>query len=461
MNEFVKEKSNERLWIKQPLAVFNGTHPTTESAGGLVVENGLIVELVADGATPVRSVTNTFDASSMIVTPGLINTHHHFYQTLTRCNRNALNKSLFGWLSALYPIWANLDRDMVQVASELAIAELMLSGCTTVSDHHYLFSRAISDAIDIEIQTAQSMGVRAVITRGSMNLGRLSGGLPPEEVVQSHDDILQDSERLISRYHDSEAGAMTQVALAPCSPFSVTPELLSDTALMAEKYDVLLHTHLAETTDEEEFCQQTFGCRPLEHLQRAGWSGARSWFAHGIHFTPEEIRELGREGFGVCHCPTSNMLLASGVCKVVDLEKAGVRVGIGVDGSSSNDSSNMVGEVRQALLLQRLGSGMSTSHLDALRWATRGGANLLRRQDIGRISVGACADLAFFKLDDLSSSGCDDPLAGVVLSGIRHVESLMIAGKWRVVSGELIDVDLPSLMVRHRKAAARLNEALI
>lgn len=445
---------NLRIWLANPLAIYTGNNE--DASGGIVVSGKAIVELVAKGETP-TNIDQTVDVSDQVLIPGLINTHHHFYQTLTRALPAALNKELFPWLQTLYPVWANLDPDVHRAATKLALSELLLSGCTTASDHHYLFPANLTDAIDHQIEIGQQMGVRMAMTRGSMSLGQDQGGLPPNAVVQTEDEILQDSERLISRYHESEPYSMSQIALAPCSPFSVTTELMRDTAILAKQLNVRLHTHLAETIDEENFCERSFGIRTVDYLESVGWLSDKTWLAHGIHFNDEEIARLGRAGVGVCHCPSSNMMLASGIAKVKELEAAGSPVGLGVDGSASNDCSNMIQEVRQAMYIQRLRYGSSAvTHFDAYRWGTKGSAQVLGREDIGEIAVGKAADLALFKLDEPRFSGAHDPLAALLLCGAHRAEAVMVNGEWRVKSGELVDQDIEQIMFEHKEAAKTL-----
>ncbi len=404
------------LWIKNPRAVFTGNH--LNAAAGLVIADGRIVEVLAQGQQPAQPVTQTFDASEHVVLPGLVNTHHHFYQTLTRACPPALNKRLFPWLQTLYPIWAGLTPAQHALATELAMVELLLSGCTTVSDHHYLFPAGLENAIDIQAETSLKLGMRATLTRGSMSLSVEDGGLPPRSVVQTEQVILDDSQRLIERWHQHDEQGLLEVALAPCSPFSVTPDIMRASAELAAQYDVGLHTHLAETEDENNFCLQMFGQRPLDYLDSVGWLNNRTWLAHGIHFNDEEIQRLGAAGTGICHCPSSNMVLASGICRVNELRAAGSPVGLGVDGSASNDHSNLMQEVRQALLIQRLRyQADEFTHLDALHLATKGSAQVLRRDDIGELAPGMRADIAFFKLDEPRFSGAHDALApGVQLA---------------------------------------------
>ena len=445
-------------WIRQPSAVF--TANDLDAAGGIVVRGDRIVELVGRGAEPDTPPDNMFDASGKVLLPGLVNGHHHFYQTLTRACPPALNKPLFAWLKALYPVWANLTEEAVAVSTRLALAELMLSGCTTASDHHYLFSATLARAIDVQAEAAHELGVRVVLTRGSMSLSADDGGLPPRSVTERESTILAESERLIRRYHDAAPHAMCQIALAPCSPFSVTRELMRETARMARAHGVRLHTHLGETRDESDFCEAKFGMRPLDYLEDVDWLADDVWLAHGIHFTQAEIARLGAAGTGICHCPSSNMVLASGICPVHELLSAGARVGLGVDGSASNDSSNLMQEVRQALLIGRLRYGAGpVTHQSVLRLATRGSADLLGRPELGELRPGAAADIALFGLDELRFSGHGDPLAALVLCGASRVSDLMIAGVWRVRRGELLDVDLDALVLAHRRIAEALVAA--
>ncbi len=442
-----------RLWIKNPLAIL-----CDGAEAGVVIEDGKIAALVRQGAIP--SHDHAFDASGHVVLPGLINTHHHFYQTLTRAHPQAINKELFDWLKALYPIWARLNPQAHRIATRLALTELLISGVTCSSDHHYVFPAGLDDAMDIQVDEARRLGLRIMVTRGSMNLSQKDGGLPPDSVVQDHDTILADCERVIDRYQEPGAGAMVQIALAPCSPFSVTRNLMRDTATLAQKHDVRLHTHLAETHDEEEFCVARFGMRPLDYLEDCGWLSNRTWLAHGIHFNAADIAKLGKHGVGVCHCPTSNMVLASGQCPTCALEQAGVPLGLGVDGSASNDSSNLMEGVRHALMLNRLTYGQQVTHLDVLRWATKGSAGCLGRTDIGEIAVGKQADLAMFKLDELRFSGAGDPIAALVLCGAHQADRVMVAGHWRLLDGAPVGIDIQRLRIEHHDIAQRFAKAL-
>ena len=446
--------STPTLWLKHPLAIY-----AEDAENGIVIQGNKIIELVAAGKKPQTSIDKIYNANESIILPGLINCHHHFYQTLTRAYPSALNKELFPWLKSLYKVWANIQPEMLAVATELALAELLLSGCTTTSDHHYLFPRQLENAIDIQVEQAKKMGMRVVLTRGSMSLGEKDGGLPPQSVVQSEDEILQDSERLAKTHHQTEQGAMIQIALAPCSPFSVTTELMQATADLAKQYNLRLHTHLAETIDEEEFCIQKYGLRTVEYLQSVGWLHSNTWLAHGIHFNDPEMQKLGHHCVGVCHCATSNMMLASGICKTLELEKNGCPVGLGVDGSASNDGSNMIAELRQALYLQRLRYGSSkVPHQKAYHWGSKGSAQLLGRTDIGEIAVGKQADLALFKLDDLRFSGSHDQLAALLLCGAQKADRVMIGGQWKVEDGKITHIDQQQLIHRHSTQAKKLRE---
>lgn len=444
---------NPPIWIKDPLAI-----ATVAAERGVVVREGRIVELVGTGRSPATPGTVVFDASGHVVIPGLINTHHHFYQTLTRAFPPAMDRELFPWLKALYPVWARLTPEALDLGVTVAMAELMLSGCTTTTDHHYVFPSGLEEAVDIEVAAARRLGLRVSLTRGSMNRSQRDGGLPPDSVVQDEDTILADSARVVAKHHQPGPDAMVQIALAPCSPFSVTTSLMQATAALADKLDVRLHTHLAETEDENAFCQEIHGCRPLDYLEQCGWLGPRTWLAHGIFFTPDEMVRLGKAKTSITHCACSNQILASGCCPVCEMEEAGVAIGLGVDGSASNDGSNLMQEVRAAFLLQRARYGVGrVSHKDALRWATKGSAACIGRPELGDIAIGQAADLALFKLDELRFSGAGDPLAALLLCGAHHADRVMIAGRWTVVDGAIPGLDLADLIHRHSAAAHRMQ----
>ena len=446
---------SQRIWIKNPLDCLDPAY-----AGGIVIQNDLIVELIRAGEQPLQAVDEVVDAHEHVLIPGLINSHHHFYQTLTRAFPAALNKNLFPWLQSLYPVWARLTPEMIATSTQIALCELLLSGCTTASDHHYLFPNGLEHAIDIQVEQATKLGIRVHLTRGSMSLGEDQGGLPPRTTIQTDREILDDSQRLIKAYHQYEDGAMTRIALAPCSPFSVSEELMRATADLAQELDVRLHTHLAETHDETDFCIKMFGVRPVDYLERVGWLNHRTWLAHGIHFNDEEIARLGKANVGIAHCPSSNMLLASGQCPTIALQEAGCPVGLGVDGSASNDGSNMIGEVRQALLLQRLRYGAEEiTHQKAFKWATIGSAGCLGRDDIGEIAVGKQADIALFKLDEIRFAGAGSPVAAILLCGATKADKVMVAGKWRVLEGQIVGIDMNQLMAKQITLAANLARA--
>jgi 8-oxoguanine deaminase len=443
----------QAIWIRDPLAIL-----AEGAERGIVIRDGRIVELVPAGGQPATTGVAVFDAAEHVVLPGLINTHHHFYQTLTRALPAAMDRELFPWLQALYPVWARLTPEALDLGVSVAMSELLLSGCTTTTDHHYVFPAGLEDAVDIEVAVASRLGMRVLLTRGSMNRSQRDGGLPPDSVVQDEDTILADSARVVAKHHQRGQDAMVQIALAPCSPFSVTTSLMRATADLADKLDVRLHTHLAETEDENKFCEQIHGCRPLDYLEQCGWLNARTWLAHGIFFNASEMKRLGRAGTTISHCACSNQILASGCCPVCEMEEAGVNIGLGVDGSASNDESNLMQEVRAAFLLQRARYGVGkVSHKDALRWATKGSAACVGRPELGEIAVGKAADLALFKLDELRFSGHGDPLAALVLCGAHRADRVMIAGQWRVIDGAIPGLDIADLIHRHSTAARKMQ----
>jgi len=424
--------------------------------GFLYAEDG---EIKLVGTRPPRTLRAacTINARHMVAIPGLINTHHHLWQTLTRAYPATADAELFDWLRKLYPLWARLDEEAMHVSALVGMAELMLSGCTTTADHHYLFPRGQTQLIDVEIEAARRIGIRFHPTRGSMSLGRSKGGLPPDSVVQSEEKILADSERLIRRYHDPRPGSMLQIGLAPCSPFSVSPRLMRETAELAQRHGVRLHTHLAETRDEEGYCLRRFRKRPLEMLRDFGWLANTTWLAHGIYFNRSEVARLGRARVGIAHCPSSNMRLGSGLAPVPELRRAGCPVGLGADGSASNDSSHMLSEVRQALLLNRLGHGAAALGVrDALRMATTEGARCLGRSDIGSLEVGKRADVALFDLRDIGYSGAGEALAALLLCAPTRAHTLVVEGRVVVEGSALKTLVLEPLLARHRRLAAKM-----
>jgi 8-oxoguanine deaminase len=429
---------------------------TVQRGGFIYIEDGEILQL---GVRPPAGLRpqRTISARNMVAVPGFINTHHHLYQTLTRACTAGVDAELFDWLRALYPLWARIDEESLETAALVGMAELMLSGCTTTTDHHYVFPRGQSKMIDAEIGAARRIGIRFHPTRGSMSVGRRQGGLPPDSVVQKEDIILADCERLIRKYHDPAPGSMLRVALAPCSPFSVSPELMRETAILAERHQVRLHTHLAETRDEEAYCLGRFGRRPLELLQDVGWLGEHTWLAHGIHFNKREVVRLGRARCGIAHCPSSNMRLGSGIAPILGLRRAGCAVGLGVDGSASNDSSHMLAEVRQALLLTRLAHGAAAINVrDALHMATVEGARCLGRDDIGTLQAGKRADIALFDLQDAGYSGAEDPVAALLLCAPARVHTLVVEGRVVVEGRELRTLRIEPVLARHRRMAAKI-----
>lgn len=440
-----------RLWLKDPLAIL-----AEGAEAGVVVEGNRIVELVARGRTPAAPVDETFDAGRHVVLPGLVNAHHHFYQTLVRAHPVGIPLDLVPWLVAMYPIWSRMDAQDLRLATRVALVELLLSGCTTAADHHNLFPPGLENAIDIEVEEARRLGMRVTITRGTMSFSVKDGGLPPENVVQPDDVVLRDCERVVKAFHDPAPGSMTQIAFAPCSPYAVHRPLMPDLAALAHRLDVRLHTHLLQVEDEERFSVEAHGLRPIDFLAEVGWLSPRVWIAHAVHFNADDIRQLAAAGVSICHLAAADMLLAAGICPVVDFEAAGAQVGLGVDGSTSNDSSNMMEAVRHSLMLQRLRYGASrVTHLDALRWATQGGAQCLGRDDIGRIAPGAVADLALFTLDAPRFSGAHDPIAALVLCGAHRADRVMVNGVWRVLDGAVVGLDLEALLSQHRQAARK------
>ncbi len=389
------------------------------------------------------------DAGRKVVIPGLVNTHHHLYQTLTRCLPEVQNAELFDWLKYLYKVWGNIDGHMIEISTKVGVGELLLTGCTATSDHLYIYPEERNDLIDIEIKTAGEMGIRFHPARGSMSLGESEGGLPPDNVVQSEKKIIKESERVINEYHDPSEFSMCRIVLAPCSPFSVTEDLMIETRQLAREKGVYLHTHLAETKDEEEFCLKFKGMRPLSYMEKVGWLGEDVWFAHCVHLNEDEIELLARTKSGVTHCPTSNLRLASGIAPVRKMLSAGVNVSLGVDGSASNDTSDMLGELRMAMLSARYKSGVdSMSAQDVLYMATRGGAKVLGRNDIGSIEVGKAADIAIFNMNRIDYAGASsDYLGALVFSGACHfADTVIVNGKIRVKNALLVDIDVNELI---------------
>lgn len=421
------------------------------SGGWLLVEDGFVRDV---GAGPEPESDERIDLGGKVVTPGLVNTHHHLYQTLTRAR--AQEADLFTWLRELYPVWARVDAEAEYAAARTGLAELALSGCTTVFDHHYVFPRGRTGLVEAEVQAARELGVRIVASRGSMDLGESDGGLPPDELVEDLDAVLADTERLAGELHEHGAGARVQLAVAPCSPFSVTGRLMEESAALARRLGLPLHTHLAETVEEDAYCRKLYGCTPVEYLERLGWLAGDVWCAHCVHLRDDEIRHFGETGTGVAHCPTSNLRLGAGVAPVRDLLDADVRVGLGVDGSASNERSDLFFEVKQALLVARGRGGPGAMTVrDALALGARGGAAVLGRDDLGSLEPGKCADFAVWRVDGLELGGAEDLVAGLVLSAPHRVDRLVVGGEDVVRDGRLVRADEDEIAREHRREATR------
>jgi cytosine/adenosine deaminase-related metal-dependent hydrolase len=419
---------------------------TEHRRGWVRVEDGLVAEVGA--GDPAGGYD---DLGGAVVTPGFVNTHHHLYQSLTRAR--AQQADLFTWLKTLYPVWARIDEEMEYAAARCGLAELALSGCSTVFDHHYVFPRGVSGLVEAELRAAQELGVRMVASRGSMDLGESDGGLPPDSLVEDVDAILADTERL----HALVDGGMAQVVVAPCSPFSVTTRLMEESAALARKLGLQLHTHLAETVEEDAYCRELYDCTPVEYLERVGWTADDVWCAHCVHLSDDDVRTFARAGVGVAHCPTSNMRLGAGIAPVRPMLDAGVRVGLGVDGSASNERGDLFVDMKNALLVARArgGPGALTAR-DALRLATRGGAEVLRRDDIGSLEPGKRADIAVWRTDGLEFGGAEDLVCDLVVSGPHRVDRLVVNGQDVVRGGALVRADVQEIAREHRKQAARL-----
>lgn len=453
------------LLIKNAYIVTMDDKGTEIPNGGIFIRDGIIEKVGSEAELP-QTADEVLDLKNHVVVPGLVNTHHHFYQTLTRAVPAAQDANLFNWLKTLYPIWAKIQPDDIFTSTQTALAELALSGCTTASDHLYLYPNA--SKLDDEIEAALQVGLRLQASRGSMSLGESKGGLPPDSVVDNEDTILKDSQRLIEKYHNPKHGAMTQIVLAPCSPFSVTTDLMKQSAKLAREYGVHLHTHLAETEDEEQFCLQKFGHRPVGYMQEVDWVGDDVWFAHAVYVNDEEIKVFAKHNCGVAHCPTSNMRLASGIAPIKEYRMAGVNVGLGVDGSASNDGSHLLSEVRNAMLVSRLKEGITGYSLsndpnrklmtarEALYLGTRGGADVLGRKDIGSLESGKCADFFAVNLNRLEFTGMHDPVSAIVFGQPVRVDYTVVHGKFIVKAGQLVTVDEGKIIERHNQAAKRL-----
>jgi cytosine/adenosine deaminase-related metal-dependent hydrolase len=431
-----------------------------EIAGGGLFIRDHVIEAVGSTAELPATADRLLDLPDHLVIPGLVNTHHHLYQTLTRAVPGAQDAGLFEWLRTLYPIWAELTDEGVYVSAVVGLAELLRGGCTTASDHLYIFPNDVT--LDAEIQAAADLRIRFHATRGAMSLGESKGGLPPDRIVEDETAILKDTRRAIEQYHDPARYAMCRVGVAPCSPFSVTPDLMREAAALARQYGVRLHTHLAETRDEEAFCLERFGRRPVAYAESLGWAGPDVWYAHAIHVDEGQQARMGRSGTGVAHCPSSNMRLGSGVCPLGGYRAAGVPVGLGADGSASNDGSSLLPEMQNALYLQRIahGPGALTAR-EALELATRGGAAVLGRDDVGSLAPGMAADLAAFDLNRLEFAGAlHDPVAALVLCKPSVADLVMVHGRVVVERGSVLTLDLPPFIERHNRIArAMLSSA--
>lgn len=428
--------------------------------GGMFIVDGFIDQVGPTGDLP-QSADNVVDMSGHVVLPGFVNTHHHFYQTLTRVVPGAQNAGLFDWLTTLYPIWAKMTAEHIRISTKVALAELALSGCTTAFDHLYLFP---NDArLDDEIEAAADVGLRLHASRGSMSLGESQGGLPPDSVVETEDAILEDTQRLIDTYHDPSRGSMIQIVVSPCSPFSVTDDLMRESAALARATGTHLHTHLAETMDEEAFCLETSGMRPIELAESLNWAGSDVWFAHGVFVNDAEIGRMAADGTGVAHNPSSNMRLASGIAPIRKYRAAGVPVGLGVDGSASNDGSNLLAEARQAMLLARLDAAPNQSGGDimtvrtALEIPTLGGATVLGRDDIGSLEPGKAADFIALDMSKLEYAGAQsDMVAATLLAAPTTVSHNYVGGNAVVSDGHLVNLEMEPLIERHNQLAAEL-----
>jgi len=439
-----------RLYTACWVVTCDGAETEYES-GWLLVEDGVITA-IGDGEEP--AADERVDLSGMVVTPGLVNTHHHLYQTLTRAR--AQEADLFSWLRELYPVWSHIDAEAEYAAARTGLAELALSGCTTVFDHHYVFPRGSSGIVEAEVQAAREIGVRIVASRGSMDLGESDGGLPPDELVEDIDAVLADTERLVAELHEPDAGARVQIAVAPCSPFSVTKRLMTESATLARQLGLTLHTHLAETLEEEAYCMELYGCTPVEYLTDLDWLGPDVWCAHCVHLSSDDTADFADSKTGIAHCPTSNLRLGAGVAPVREYLDAGLRVGLGVDGSASNERGDILNEVKQALLVARgRGGPRAMTAREALRLGTRGGAEVLGRDDIGSLEPGKRADFAVWRTDTLELCGADDPVAGLVFSAPHRVDRLVVDGEDVVLEGALVHADQDEIARAHREHARR------
>jgi cytosine/adenosine deaminase-related metal-dependent hydrolase len=445
------------------LLVKNAAHLLPQKMGlsdltdaGLYAEGGVILAVGPSSELP-STADEVVDATGCVVTPGLVNTHHHLYQNLTRVVPAGVDASLFGWLQALYPIWARMSPEHIRVSTQIGLAELALSGATCVADHLYLFPNGAR--LDDEIEGAKTTGVRLHATRGAMSIGESDGGLPPDALVEREDDILNDCIRVIDAHHDAKPGAMIRVGVAPCSPFSVSRELMRDAALLARDKGVMMHTHLAENDEDIAYSLEEFGCRPGQYAEELGWTGPDVWHAHCVKLDAKEIDLFARTGTGVAHCPCSNCRLGSGIAPIRAMRDAGVKVGLGVDGSASNDAADLLAEARQALLLQRVNLGVSGMKAREALWiATKGGADVLGRDDLGSLEVGKRADFAVFDMRGMETSGAWDPVAALVLCGPLRARDTWVEGRPVVRDGQIVSFDLACTLALHGELSLSLRE---
>jgi len=449
---------SEKILFENVGTIFTADPKGREIEDGYVLIDGNKIEEVGNSPYKGEEPGEVIDGEGKVMIPGLINTHHHIFQTLFRNFKEVNNSKLFTWLTELYERWAKIDTQAIRTSTVIGSAELLLSGATTTSDHLYLFPEEQNELFDEEVKTARDVGIRFHPTRGSMSLSKEDGGLPPKEVTQTEEEIMEEYRRVIDEYHDRDRFAMTQVALAPCSPFSVTDEIMEKTAEIGREEDLALHTHLAETEDETQFCLDEVGLRPVDYMEELGWLDERVWFAHVVHVNEEEIEKLSEAGVGMSHCPSSNMRLGSGIAPVVDMKETDIDVSMAVDGSASNDTSNMIKELRQALLLQRVEYGAdSLTPREVLRFATIGGARALGREDeLGSIEPGKAADLVMVDLNRLEyAGGLSDPVSALLMCDTKGVDFNMVNGEVLVEGGELVDEGLLDYVAEQNEIASQ------
>lgn len=449
-----------RILLKNCYYILKSVHEEALRGYDMLIEDNIVTKIDKNIDFARNREDKIIDCSTHVVVPGFVNTHHHFYQTLTRNLPAVQDAKLFDWLVYLYDIWKNLDGDAIYYSSQLAMGELLKTGCTTATDHHYVYPRNVKeDIMGLQFKAADDVGMRFSPTRGSMSLSKKDGGLPPDSVVQTDDEILEDSERVINEYHDTSEFSMRKIALAPCSPFSVTEDLMKESVKLARKHGVKLHTHLAETKDENDFCVEMYGRRPLKLMEDTGFIGEDVWYAHGIHFNDEELKLLSETKSHISHCPSSNMRLGSGICRVTEMLPTDINVGIGVDGSASNDTSDMLGEMRNALLLQRVnyGSGAVQTR-DIFKMATENGAKLLNFEKVGQLQEGWAADMAIFNINKMEYAGSlSDPLAALIFSGYNHgTDYTIVNGRIAVENGRLTGIDEQKLTNKANMISERM-----